>query len=171
MTRWAVSSQTWTVVPGMGLEVMHEEGHAQEIGWTLDRAMVLGDSGWRIRPYPHPSETRWAVSSHKTVLDRFHADELAYWRARAQHLEQLVTATIGDLENGASARCMGSTDLPEPPVGTRYFRDGHLVWHRTEVGWYCCRPNCPNCPAQWTDVRGYHDLNQAERVLPGEPGP
>ena len=163
MTRQAVTSSTWTVVPGMGLEVMHEEGHAQEVGWTLDGSVILGDSGWRIRAYPNPSD--------KAVLDKFHADELAYWRARALHLQQLVTTMLGALEDGLSVRVMGSSDLPEPPVGTRYFRDGHLTWHRTEVGWYCCRPNCPNCPAQWTDVRDYHDVNQSERVLPGEPGP
>lgn len=162
MTGYNVPSDTWTALPQAGVEVMHSHGATVGVDHCLDRSVVLEHSGWRVRAAgssPHPDVLAYLMA------------ELDHWKARAQHLERLVTQTIGVLEEGQSARVMGDADVPEPPVGTEYWWDGHRAWIRTTEGWRCSREGCTNCPTDWAGVMDFRDVTKWVRRLPGEPMP
>lgn len=68
---------------------------------------------------------------------------VAYWRARAEAAEQRLREAAG----------VHPDIPPEPPIGTDYvLSDGDVVWRRTDLGWFCARACCLNCPAEWAEV-------------------
>lgn len=101
----------------------------------------------------------------------FYRAEAVYWRETAERNAAAATLIEEQLD---VLRNPGVP--PEPPVGTRFYdptgeltleHDGP-IWEHRDAGWYCCRVDCPNCPAVWFDVYEYALPSNVGRVLPGE---
>lgn len=92
------------------------------------------------------------LAPHAEFLER----EAAYWRDEAIRLRnELATVhrTAGDGINKAVCP-------PEPPVGTQFHHatTGQRMFFRGDLGWYCGKEDCRNCPCSWPEA--------AERLSP-----
>lgn len=112
-------------------------------------------------------KTRCEKAQTAAGLSEFHRKDAGFWRDRAEKLG----AALREIEARAEFLTAGVNAPPEPPVGTGFYRKGHLVWEHQETGWVCCRENCENCPETWVDTWDWIQNHDLTRVIPGDPVP